>query len=161
MIGHVKVDAPRCSRSRWKAPRTSSRHGGEAFPSVIVVLQGYGVTVDVVGDDVHQQNRGSRAPRSRPSPTQPFSELRTDASRGAVFGARGATGTSAALTKTVTVKKKVTVKVKGHKKTEMRKVKETQAASLSMPTEFVAQNGARHQADHPDRCHGLREGCTS
>jgi hypothetical protein len=36
----------------------------------------------------------------------------------------------------------VTVKVKGHKKTVTRTVKQTQPASLAMPTEFVGQNGA-------------------
>jgi hypothetical protein len=43
--------------------------------------------------------------------------------------------------------KKVKVKVKGHKKTETRKVKQTKPASLQMPTAFVGQNGAEiHQS---------------
>ena len=42
----------------------------------------------------------------------------------------------------MTVKKKVTVKVHGRKQKATRKVKETVASPLQMPTEFVAQNGA-------------------
>lgn len=42
----------------------------------------------------------------------------------------------------MTVEKKVTIKTKGHKKTVTRRVKRTQPANLTMPTEFVGQNGA-------------------
>ena len=53
-------DAPprRCCPCRWKARRTSSRHGGEGFPSLIIVLQGYGVTVRPGWHNAHQQNGG-------------------------------------------------------------------------------------------------------
>ena len=47
--GYAKVASPRCSRSRWKARRIFVSHGGEAFPSLTMVLQGYGVTIDLVG----------------------------------------------------------------------------------------------------------------
>ena len=50
---------------------------------------------------------------------------------------------------TVTVKKKVTVKVHGRKKTITRKVKQTEPATLQMPTEFVAQNGAEIHQNTP------------
>ena len=40
------------------------------------------------------------------------------------------------------MKKKVTIRVKGHRKTVMRKVKQTVPASLAMPNEFIGQNGA-------------------
>ena len=58
------------------------------------------------------------------------------------YSALAANGNLCALTKTVTVKKKVKVKVHGKNKTVTRKVKEARATTLSMPTEFVAQNGA-------------------
>ena len=45
--------------------------------------------------------------------------------------------------------KKVTVGVKGHKKTETRKVTETVPVPLVMPTEFVAQNGAEIHESTP------------
>ena len=43
-------------------------HGGEAFPSLIVVLQGDGVRVDLDRCDIHRQRR-SPAARSKPSQT--------------------------------------------------------------------------------------------
>ena len=58
------------------------------------------------------------------------------------FSALAANGNLCSVTNTVTVKKKVTVRVKGHKKTVTRKVKESVAGSLTLPTAFVAQNGA-------------------
>ena len=58
------------------------------------------------------------------------------------YSALAANGNLCALTKTVTVKKKVTVRVHGRKRTVTRNVKETKPTTLTMPTEFVAQNGA-------------------
>ena len=65
------------------------------------------------------------------------------------YSALTALGNLCAATKTVTVKKKVTVKVHGRKKTITRKVKKTEPATLQMPTEFVAQNGAEIHQDTP------------
>ena len=70
VIGHAKASHPLVCRSRWKARRTSSSHGGEAFPNLIVVLQGYGVTIDLVGTR-SSAKPGSRRARSRRSPTCP------------------------------------------------------------------------------------------
>jgi hypothetical protein len=58
------------------------------------------------------------------------------------YSALAANGNFCSLTKTVTVKKKVTLKIKGHKHTVTRNVKQTKPTSLTMPSEFVAQNGA-------------------
>jgi hypothetical protein len=46
-IGHVKVITPLLPVP-LEGPAYFVSHGGEAFPSVIFVLQGYGVTIDVV-----------------------------------------------------------------------------------------------------------------
>jgi hypothetical protein len=115
-------------------------HGGEAFPSLTMVLQGYGITIDLVGTTFISKS-GVTSTTFKTVPDQPFSSFELTLPEGK-FSALAANGNLCAPTKTVTVKKKVTVRVKGHKKTETRKVKETQPASLSMPTEFVAQNGA-------------------
>jgi hypothetical protein len=71
----------------------------------------------------------------------PFSAFELTLPQGP-YSALTANGNLCALTKTVTVKKKVTVKSKGHKKTVTRSVKETKPETLQMPTEFIAQNGA-------------------
>jgi hypothetical protein len=120
-------------------------HGGEAFPSLIVVLQGYGITIDLVGSTFISK-AGITSSTFKTVPDQPVGSFELTLPQGK-FSALAANGNLCAVTKTVTVKKKVTVKVKGHKKTVTRKVKQTQPASLAMPTEFTGQNGATiHQS---------------
>ena len=48
MIGHAKAITP-VLPVPLEGPAYFVSHGGEAFPSVIIVLQGYGMTVDLVG----------------------------------------------------------------------------------------------------------------
>jgi len=48
VVGHAKVTTP-ILPVPLVGPAYFVSHGGEAFPSLIVVLQGYGVTVDLVG----------------------------------------------------------------------------------------------------------------
>jgi hypothetical protein len=48
LIGHAKAITP-IIPVPLEGPAYFVSHGGEAFPSLIVVLQGYGVTVDLVG----------------------------------------------------------------------------------------------------------------
>ncbi len=85
------------------------------------MLQGYGVKVILAGTT--------------------FSSFELTLPEGK-YSALAANGNLGKPTTTKTVEKKVTVKVHGRKKTVTRKVKETVPATLAMPTEFVAQNGA-------------------
>ncbi len=48
VVGHAKAITPILPVA-LEGPAYFVSHGGEAFPSLIVVLQGYGVTVDLVG----------------------------------------------------------------------------------------------------------------
>ena len=47
-LGHAKATTP-IIPVPLEGPAYFVSHGGEAFPSLIFVLQGYGVTVDLVG----------------------------------------------------------------------------------------------------------------
>jgi hypothetical protein len=115
-------------------------HGGEAFPSLIVVLQGYGITIDLVGTTFINK-QGITSSTFKTVPDQPVTSFELTLPQGP-YSALTANGNFCSLTKTVTVKKKVVLKTKGHKRTVTRSVKQTQPASLTMPSEFVAQNGA-------------------
>ena len=105
-----------------------------------MVLQGDNVTVELVGTTFISK-AGITSTTFKTVPDTPFSTFELTLPEGP-YSALAANGNLCAATRTVTVKKKVKVKVHGKKKTVTRKVKEAQAKTLSMPTEFVAQNGA-------------------
>jgi hypothetical protein len=120
-------------------------HGNEAFPQLILVLQGYGITIDLVGDTFISKS-GITSSTFAHVPDAPVSSFELTLPQGK-FSALAANGNLCALTKTVSVKKKVTVKVHGRKRTVTRTVKQTVPSSLTMPTEFIAQNGATLDQD--------------
>jgi len=143
-IGYAVVHTPLIPVP-LEGPAIFVSHGGEAFPSLTMVLQGYGITIDLVGTTFISKS-GVTSTTFKAVPDQPFSSFELTLPEGP-YSALAANGSLCAPTTTKTVSKKVTVTVHGHKKTETRKVKETVATSLAMPTEFVAQNGAEiHQS---------------
>jgi hypothetical protein len=138
-IGHAVVHTPLVPVP-LEGPAIFVSHGNESFPSLTMVLQGYGVTIDLVGATFISKS-GITSTTFKTIPDQPFSTFELALHNGP-YSALAANGNLCAPTTTKTVKKKVTVRVKGRKKTETRKVKEAVATSLVMPNEFVAQNGA-------------------
>jgi len=144
VVGHAKAITP-ILPVPLEGPAYFVSHGGEAFPSLIVVLQGYGVRLDLVGSTFISK-KGITSSTFKTVPDAPVGSFELTLPQGK-FSALAANGNLCSVTNTVTVKKKVTVRVKGHKKTVTRKVKESVAGSLTMPTAFTAQNGATiHQS---------------
>ncbi len=139
VIGHAKAVTPLIPVP-LEGPAYFVSNGGEAFPNLIVVLQGYGVRIDLVGDTFISK-QGITSSTFKTVPDAPVGSFELTLPQGP-YSALAANGNLCALTRTVTVKKKVTVRVKGRKKQLTRRVRETLPVSLSMPTEFVAQNGA-------------------
>ncbi len=123
-----------------KGPVYFVSHGGAKFPELIVVLQGYGVTVDL-HSETFISKAGITSSTFRAIPDVPVGTFDLMLPQGP-FSALAANGNLCSSTKTVLVKRKVTVTVKGHKKTITRKVHKALPASLQMPTVFTAQNGA-------------------
>ncbi len=115
-------------------------HGGAKFPELIVVLQGYGVTIDLHGETFISK-AGITSSTFRTVPDQPVTSFELNLPQGP-NSALAANGNFCSLTKTVLVKRKVTVRSKGRKKTVTRNVKTTVPAPMLMPTAFTAQNGA-------------------
>ncbi len=71
IVGHAKVTTPLLPVP-LEGPAYFVSHGGEAFPSLIMVLQGYGVTVDLVGTTfISKKNVTSSTFKA--TPDQPFS----------------------------------------------------------------------------------------
>jgi hypothetical protein len=143
IIGHAVVHTP-ILPVPLEGPVYFVSHGGEAFPQLIVVLQGYGVTVELIGDTLIKN--GITSSTFAHVPDAPVSSFELTLPEGK-FSALAANGNLCKPTKTETVKKKVTVKVHGRKRTVTRTVKQTVPSSLTMPTEFIAQNGAELKQD--------------
>jgi hypothetical protein len=56
-------------------PDRAPEHGGEAFPDVEFVLQGYGVTIDLVGDTFIDGKTGITSATFRNTPDVPFESI--------------------------------------------------------------------------------------
>ncbi len=139
VIGHARAMTP-ILPVPLEGPAYFVSNGGEAFPNLIVVLQGDGVTIDLVGDTFISK-AGITSSTFKTVPDQPVTSFELTLPQGP-FSALAANGNLCSLTKTVTTKRKVIRRVSGrtvHKTVSIRKV---QPASLVMPTEFVGQNGA-------------------
>ena len=139
LVGQAKAITP-ILPVPLEGPAYFVSNGNEAFPNLIMVLQGDGVTIDLVGDTFISKT-GVTSSTFKTVPDQPVSSFELELPE-KQYSALAANTDLCKPTKTVTVKKKVTVKVKGRKKIETKKVKKTEPVSLTMPTEFVAQNGA-------------------
>ena len=114
-------------------------HGGAAFPDLDIVLQGEGITIDLVGNtDIKKGITYSRFETVPDAPISAF-ELKLPGGAGALLAAPK---NLCAPTKTVTTSRKVTKRVHGRNKRVTVKVKQTVAEPLLMPTTITGQNGA-------------------
>jgi hypothetical protein len=123
-----------------EGPTIFVSHGGEAFPSLIIVLQGYGVTIDLVGTTFISP-KGITSTTFKTVPDTPFETFELVLPTGK-FSALAAITNVCKPVKTVTVKKRVTVRRHGRNVKITKKVAEKVPAPLIIPNEFVAQNGA-------------------
>jgi hypothetical protein len=150
VIGHATVRTPLLPVA-LEGPAYFVSNGGEAFPNLIMVLQGYGVTIDLIGDTFISK-AGVTSTTFKTIPDQPFNSFELTLPEGP-YSALAANGNMCALTKTVTVKKKVTIMVRSkgsvRKRTVTRNVKQAEPETLRMPTEFVGQNGVVSTRETP------------
>jgi hypothetical protein len=71
-IGHAIVHTPLLPVP-LTGPAIFVSHGGEAFPSLVIVLQGYGVTVDLIGTTLIR--RGITSTTFNSTPDTPFNDF--------------------------------------------------------------------------------------
>jgi hypothetical protein len=140
MIGHAKVVTPLLPVP-LEGPAIFVSHGGEAFPSLEFVLQGYGVKIILVGTTFISKAGITSTTFNKTIDDQPFNTFELSLPEGE-YSALAANGNLCATTTTKTVAKRVTVRVHGHRRTVTRKVEQALANPLMMPNEFVAQDGA-------------------
>jgi hypothetical protein len=115
-------------------------YGRHAFPSPLVVLQGDGVRLDLAGSTVIEDS-GASSIAFNAIPDMPINDFELYLPQGP-HSVLGATTNLCALSKTVTVKRKIARHTHGRTVHSTIKVRERTAANLTMPSELVAQNGA-------------------
>jgi hypothetical protein len=146
VIGHAKAITP-ILPVPLEGPVYFVSHGGEAFPSLEIVLQGYGFTIDLVASTFISK-AGITSSTFHTVPDQPVTSFEITLPEGK-YSALAANGNLCAPTKSVTTKKVVKEKIHGKTKKVTRKTTKQVAESLAMPTAFVAQNGAEIHESTP------------
>jgi hypothetical protein len=114
-------------------------HGGAKFPELIIVLQGYGVTVDLHAETFINEKTNITSSTFRTVPDVPVGTFELTLPQGPNSALAASGSLCAAAKKTVFVKK-VKVRRGGRIRTVTRKVRKT--TKLAMPIIFTAQNGA-------------------
>ncbi len=138
IVGHATANTP-ILPVPLTGPAYFVSHGGAKFPELIIVLQGYGVTLQLHGETFISK-AGITSSTFHTIPDAPVGSFELTLPEGP-DSALAANGNLCSPTNTVTVKKKETIRVKGHKQTVTRKVTQTTPGTLEMPTLFVAQDG--------------------
>ncbi len=110
IVGHAVASTP-IVPVPLTGPAYFVSHGGEAFPSLIIVLQGYGITVDLVGSTFIDEKTGITSSTFKTVPDVPVGTFELTLPQGP-FSALAANRNLCT------------------------------GKALSMPTEFLAQNGA-------------------
>jgi hypothetical protein len=138
IVGHAKVITPLLPVP-LEGPAYFVSYGGEAFPSLTMVLQGYGVTVELVGSTFIKNGITSSTFKS--TPDVPFDSFELTLPQGR-YSALAANSDLCRASKLQTVRRRFTLHRNGRAIHVQRSVKRRVAQPLLMPTEFVAQNGA-------------------
>ena len=89
-------------------------HGGEAFPSLILVLQGYGFTIDIVGS-TYINPQGITSSTFKAIPDEPVGDFQLTIPQGK-YSALAATANLCKLTRVIHVKQKEIRDVKGQRR---------------------------------------------
>jgi hypothetical protein len=152
IVGHAIVHTPVLPVA-LEGPAYFVSNGGEAFPNLIMVLQGDNVTVDLVGDTFINKH-GITSSTFKATPDVPFSTFELNLPEGP-HSALAANANLCATLKAKTVRKRVTVHRKGHTRHLLRSIREL-VPTLSMPTTIVGQSGARIEQDTKIGVEGCR-----
>jgi hypothetical protein len=114
-------------------------YGSAKFPELVIVLQGYGITI-VLHGETFISKKGITSSTFHQVPDEPVTSFELALPQGP-YSALAANGNLCSLTHTVVTHKTVTRRVQGHNKRVRVTVRQQAATSLKMPTEITAQNG--------------------
>jgi hypothetical protein len=150
VIGHAKAIVPNLPVP-LEGPVYFVSNGGEAFPNLVMVLQGDGVTVQLVGDTLIKNGVTSTTFHAIPdNPVQTFEVTLPEGP----YSALAANGNLCKPTVTKLVKVKQRLLVKGKLRTVTRRLKQQVATTIELPNEYVGQNGALYKYTAPIKVEG-------
>lgn len=129
-------------------------HGSKAFPSPVVVLQGDGVTLDLIGATSIEKS-GVTAIAFNTLPDVPVDSLELSLPQGS-HSVLSANVGLCRLRKTVVIKHEVIVRGHGGAVHRLVEARRQVRANLLMPTELVGQNGAVVHQDTKIQVNGCR-----
>ncbi len=147
VVGHAKATTPILPEPLI-GPAIFVSHGGEEFPSLILVLQGYGFTIDIVGSTYVSPRTGTISSTFKTIPDEPVGSFQLTLPQGR-YPALAANANLCKLTRVVHVKRHVVRDVEGHRRRVTVKSTERVPAKLAMPTLFIAQNGHKIRQSTP------------
>jgi hypothetical protein len=133
-------------------------HGGEEFPSLILALQGYGFTIDLIGA-TYVSPQGVISTTFKAIPDEPVGSFTLSLPKGP-YSAVAANTNLCKITRTVKVTRRTTINSHGHKHTTTRHLTEHVKAGLEMPTTFIAQNGKTIHRETPIAVNGCHPATT-
>jgi hypothetical protein len=139
LVGVASAQTPFLS-AQLTGPVYLITHGRGALPSPVLVLQGDGVTLILRGSTLIGK-AGTTSVTFGAIPDVPLQTLRLYLPQGA-HSLLGANTNLCGQAKVATVKRKVTRRVHGHTVRVTVNVRERLRATLAMPTELAAHNGA-------------------
>jgi hypothetical protein len=137
-VGYAKAVTP-VLPVPLEGPAYFVSYGSKKFPELIIVLRGYGVTVDLHGETFISK-AGITSSTFRSVPDVPVGSFELTLSQGP-NSALAANASLCKATYTVTTNKRVRARVKGRSKFVTVKVTK-RVRGMRMPTAFAAQNGA-------------------
>jgi hypothetical protein len=144
VVGHATAVTP-ILPVPLSGPAYFVSNGNAKFPELIMVLQGYGITIELHGETFIDKH-GITSSTFHQVPDQPVSSFELTLPQ-AANSALAANTNLCALTHTTITHKTVRRKVHGHIRRVRVSVRHTARAGLKMPTEITAQNGmVIHQA---------------
>ncbi len=145
-IGRARANTP-ILPVPLEGPAIFVSHGGEAFPSLILVLQGYGFTIDIVGA-TYISPQGVTSTTFKTIPDEPVGSFQITIPQGN-YSALAANANLCKLTRVIHVTQKEIRDAKGQRRRATIKNSKRIAAKLVMPTLFIAQNGAEIHENTP------------
>ena len=132
-IAHTPILA-----SPLSGPAYLVSHGGQAFPDLVLILQGEGIVLHITGHT--QIKHGITYSRFETVPDAPITTFELNLPE-SPNSALAATESLCSTTRTITVTKRVLVHHNGHTRRVTRSIQKQVTEPLAMPTTITAQNG--------------------